>query len=99
MKLSCGSVAQIQAGNITETRVDFACLGGMLIRRALISRRLTASRCSQIASMCQPGMKGWFGSIVLQAAFTNVLSDTWALRLRASANDFSYSCRLTRGLS
>ena len=43
-----------QAGQSTPTASDFIVPGGTLISSRLISPAVTASRCSAIASMCQP---------------------------------------------
>jgi hypothetical protein len=42
--------------------VDFEERGGISMTRLRISRRLTASRWVQTASMCHPGTKGVVGS-------------------------------------
>src|ERR1700729_500344 len=48
-----GFCAQIQAGKNTLAPSDFMGRGGILINRGLICQSATASKCSQIASICQ----------------------------------------------
>src|ERR1017187_9901182 len=56
---------------MTLTMVLLVWRGGMVIRRLRISPRVTASRCSQTASMCHPRTKG-VGSTIGHAASMNV---------------------------
>jgi hypothetical protein len=51
-----GWASHSHIGNITETMVDFECRGGMLMSSLRSSPALIASKCSQIASMCQLAM-------------------------------------------
>ena len=51
-----GRVSHSQHGQNTETASDFMCRGGILMIRRCSSPRVIASRCSQIASMCQLGL-------------------------------------------
>ena len=48
---SCGLRIHSQHGHSTDTMVDLACLGGMLISRNRICPSVMAWRCSQIAWM------------------------------------------------
>ena len=72
------------AGHITDTIVDFECRGGMLMSRRWMSPALTASRCSQIASMCQLAMNGIPGSTTCHDCFTNSYNEADALRRSCS---------------
>ncbi|WP_279076505.1 hypothetical protein [Bilophila wadsworthia] len=54
--LALGCRVHSQQGNATETSRVLQWRGGMLMSRSRISPRTTASRCSQMASMCQPWM-------------------------------------------
>src|SRR5258708_2694283 len=61
------------------------CLGGTLISRFRIWPRVTASRCSMIASMCQPGTNGVRGSMTSHAWYTN----SRRLRVASSRSTFA----------
>src|SRR5262249_60463370 len=74
-------------GYKTETGRLFSGRGGTLMSRFRIWLRDTASRCSMIASMCQPGTNGVDGSTIFQACRTN------SRRLR-KANSASSSSRI-----
>jgi len=58
----------------------------------MISSSDTASRCSQIASMCQLCRYGWPGSMICQAAFTKLDSEVEADN--SSASNASCAFRL-----
>src|SRR5258708_5235611 len=61
------------------------CRGGTLITRLRIWPCVTASKCSMIASMCQPGTNGVWGSMTSQAWRTN----SRRLRVASSRSTFA----------
>jgi hypothetical protein len=69
-----GFCAQIQAGKNTLALSDFMWRAGMLINSRLICQSATASRCSQIASICQL-LANAIGSTKRQSAAVKSRSD------------------------
>ena len=77
---SSGCANHSHIGQMTDTIVDFECRGGMLIISLRMSPCVTASRCSQIVSMCQLSTNFTPGSTTCHDCFTNSYNDALAAR-------------------
>jgi hypothetical protein len=73
--LVSGLVSHSQVGHSTAISEDFMCRGGTLMINSRMWPRETASRCSQIASMCQLDLNVVPGSTIGHAGSMNSRSD------------------------
>src|SRR5262245_21128963 len=91
-----GLLIHSQQGHITDTRIDFMYRGGTLMTSRCVVPAVTASRCSQIRSICQFGTNVVCGSSTGHISSTNVRSERAACSVtRASCS--AMSARRSRG--